>query len=510
MYQRGNLLSRARLVGRIIEMKVGLRKIMSRFLTGAVALAVVSCGGGTQLAGGGIGGTGITSGTVTGFGSIFVNGVEFATNGATRVVDESTSISNGADDSSVLGQGMVVTVSGTVNVDGKSGIARLVSYDEVVEGPVRDVPVENADMTARTFHIFDLAVVASSTSTVYVNTGYPTLAMDRVLEVSGFFDATGTLQATRIVDHGASAPSSTVQLKGTVSQFDGIGTFLLGTITVHFDGTTVFTNLPGSVANGEYIEAVGTLADANTINAARIEQKQSGLALTGDVSLEGIITDFTSQADFTVSGQPVDATAATFVPAQLGGMLADDQRVEIDGVMNAGILVALRVTQRAGNVDLAGRIVSTDPVAGTLQVEVVSGQPSIPVSIDNRTQMEDEIYDQERFTLTDLNAGDEVIVEGYLGGGGTVIARQLERRTLSRYEVQGPVDQASGNALSGSVTILGVTMSTGQMTAFEDVDDQPFANGGDDFFGQVTPGDLVKMEDNVSPDGLADEVEFER
>lgn len=491
-------------------MKYGWRKIVSRFLLGAVALAAVSCGGGTQVAGGGIGGTGITSGTITGFGSVFVNGIEFATNGATRVVDESTSISNGSDDSSILGQGMVVTVSGTVNADGKTGAARTVNYDEAVEGPVADVPVENADLTAKTFHIFDLTVVASSTTTVYVNIDYPTLAMDQVLEVSGFFDATGILRATRIVGHGTASPGSTVQLKGTVSQFDGVDTFLLGTITVHFDGTTQFTDLPGSVMNGDYVEAVGTLADPHTINATRIERKQPGLDLSGDVSLEGIVSEYTSKADFRVSGQAVDATGATFVPAQLGDMLDDDQRVEIDGVMQAGVLVAVSVTQRAGNLGLAGRVVSTDPFAGTLQVEVVSGQPSLTVSIDNRTQMEDEVYDQERFTVSDLNAGDEVIVEGYLDGAGTVIARQLERRNLSRYELQGPVDQASGDAVSGSVTILGVTMQTNQKTAFEDVDDVPFANGGDDFYGRVAAGDLVKMEDNVQQDGIADEVEFER
>jgi hypothetical protein len=491
-------------------MKYGLRILISWFpLALSVALGVVSCGGGTQLAGGGIGGTGITSGTVTGFGSIFVNGIEFDTAGATRLVDDSSSVSNGTDDSSVLGQGMVITVSGTVNPDGRSGTALTVSYDEAVEGPVGDAPVENADLTAKTFHIFDLTVVASSTNTVYVNTGYASLAPDRVLEVSGFFDATGTLRATRIVDHGALSSGSTVQLKGMVSQFDGVDTFRLGTTVVHFDGTTLFTNLPGGVMDGEYVEAVGTLNSAGMINATRIDQKQPGLALTGDVSLEGIVSDFNGTADFRVSGQPVDASAAAFVPTQLGATLADDQRVEVDGVMDAGVLVATRVAQRAGSVNLAGRVVSTNPVAGTLQVEVVSGQPSVSVSTDSRTQMEDEVNDLERFTVADLGSGDEVVIEGYEGNTGAVIARQLERNNLNRYELQGPVDQAAGNALSGSVTILGVTMQTDQATAFEDVDDQAFANGGDDFFGRVQPGDLVKVEDNVPLDGVADEVEFE-
>ncbi|HEC28700.1 MAG TPA: hypothetical protein ENI65_03820, partial [Gammaproteobacteria bacterium] len=55
------------------------------------AVMTVSCGGGggggTQTAG--IGGTGVTSGgTVTGFGSIFVNGIEYNTSAATITIDK--------------------------------------------------------------------------------------------------------------------------------------------------------------------------------------------------------------------------------------------------------------------------------------------------------------------------------------------------------------------------------------------------------------------------------------
>jgi hypothetical protein len=52
-------------------------------------------------------------------------------------------------------------------------------------------------------------------------------------------------------------------------------------------------------------------------------------------------------------------------------------------------------------------------------------------------------------------------------------------------------------------------MQTEGETAFEDANDQPFPNGGDDFFSLVSPGDLVKIEDTVPVNGIADEVEFE-
>ena len=65
-------------------------RLMKRFLTLSIAFLVIACGGGGG--GGGVaggGGTqpgidrlGVTGGVVSGFGSIFVNGVEFETDSA--------------------------------------------------------------------------------------------------------------------------------------------------------------------------------------------------------------------------------------------------------------------------------------------------------------------------------------------------------------------------------------------------------------------------------------------
>src|SRR6267378_4865556 len=86
-------------------------------------LALASCGGGTS----GTGGSGVTStGTITAFGSVFVNGVEFSTSGATIVLDD-----NPAAESD-LRVGMVVTVSGSRS--GSSGSATRIDVDDAVKG----------------------------------------------------------------------------------------------------------------------------------------------------------------------------------------------------------------------------------------------------------------------------------------------------------------------------------------------------------------------------------------
>jgi hypothetical protein len=97
------------------------RRLVFRGITSAFVIAVlVACGGG----GGGSGassssGAGINSvGTISGFGSIYVNGVEFGTHGATYRVDEEDWF-----DESALAVGMKVRVNGTINDNGTTGTA---------------------------------------------------------------------------------------------------------------------------------------------------------------------------------------------------------------------------------------------------------------------------------------------------------------------------------------------------------------------------------------------------
>ena len=118
----------------------GFIAIVTLLLVVFIAACGGGSGGGGTVASGGIGGTGVTSGTVSGFGSVFVNGIEFETDGASRNVDDETDISNGRDDDTVLGIGMVVTIIGTVNDDGVTGTAESIEYDDEVEGPVAAAP----------------------------------------------------------------------------------------------------------------------------------------------------------------------------------------------------------------------------------------------------------------------------------------------------------------------------------------------------------------------------------
>jgi hypothetical protein len=404
---------------------------------------------------------------------------------------------------------MVVTVTGTINPDGVTGTATSITYDEVISGPVSSVPLEDPDGVHKTFDVLGITVMVDRDRTVCVNTDYASLQMHDVIGLSGFLDSAGTLVATRVEGRGRLGQGTVVETRGMVNGFDGIDSFLIGSLRVTFDGTTVFEDLPGTVSNGQFIEVNGVLQGADSILATRIERESATLDhYTGDISIEGLVTAYTDISDFRLDGLPVDASGAAFSPFSLGGTLAVDQRIEVHGTVAGGIIMASLVEARGGEVKLAGWLDSLDVVAGMLYIGIVAGQPAVAVKVDKQTQLEDELSQVRPFTLAQLAAGDPVKVQGYLDNTGGVVAGEVRRRVLDAYELTGPVSAASGTASSGSVTVLGITMATDSGTEFEDSNDLRFPGGGDGFFAAVMPGDLVQLEDELPVDGIADEVEL--
>ena len=109
------------------------RSIVYGMLLIIAVIAGVACGGGGSVASVGSGGTGTLSastfsvGTITGFGSVFVNGTRFEDTNAS-VSDE-----DGARSRNDLKLGMVVKVQGSVNASG-TATASSFSFDSELQG----------------------------------------------------------------------------------------------------------------------------------------------------------------------------------------------------------------------------------------------------------------------------------------------------------------------------------------------------------------------------------------
>ncbi len=105
-----------------------------------MAVLIVACGsdsgsdsGAGTTAGIDRGGITIAQGPITGFGSVIVNGVRYATSGASIIVDGASATE--AD----LAIGQVVRVEGSVDANGTTGTATTIIFDDDVEGPVQSI-----------------------------------------------------------------------------------------------------------------------------------------------------------------------------------------------------------------------------------------------------------------------------------------------------------------------------------------------------------------------------------
>ncbi len=487
----------------------------------------VSCnsggGGGDATAsvdGGGIGGTGVTStGTITGFGSVFVTENEFEVLADTGISDDDNA--NAGEDN--LRVGMVVTVRGSLNDDG-TATADSITYDPNLEGPIADVQPINADGTEREVTVLGTTVILSANGTVFddetnSSVSFDTVSTEMYVEVSGFFDPNGDLRATfvQVQDSGPFDPSREVEAKGTVDKYNGINDFELVLapgvmLSVTNVAGAALDDLPNDeVANGLFVEVKGTLPNlvSTTISATEIEGE--GLDDDeGEVEIEGIVTGFVDVSNFQVAGQQVDASGASFEPTSL--VLADGLEVEVEGVLLGGVLRAEEVKLREGEIKIEAVVASSgvDTVAKTITIGPMGTNAGyLTVAVDDQTQLENDssLSITEPFGLEDIADGYFLKVEAFDDGSGRLIATEIKLDDPDDIILQGPTDAAPATR-DPVVSILGVTFSTTAATVFENESDTGISRT--EFFTEAEAGGtLVKVKDNSPANGLADEVEFE-
>ncbi len=323
-----------------------LRKLL---IVSALSLSVLSCGIESIITAG-ISGTGIVYGTITGFGSIFVNGIEYDIDEAVFDVDDGNHYI-GLDGQSNLEIGMVVKLNATT-YDNGTGLATSVTYDESIDGPIADFPVESdTDSNVKNFTILGQTVSINALKTRFKSEndaefGFDTINKDDLVEVSGFVESqTNTIVATHIEKKGVFlGDSSVVQLHGLIENLSQDHTlFTINGIAVDSSQITLgqLKDIE-SLSNGLYVEVNG-MYQGGAIQATDIEGEEDDLADifstdTGNfLSLEGLVSAFTSSSEFEVNGVPVYVDSSLF-PADDLEQIKEGLHVEIYGEMIDGVL----------------------------------------------------------------------------------------------------------------------------------------------------------------------------
>jgi len=476
-----------------------MKAIRDRLFLFLLFLTVAACGGGggdiasSGGEGGGIGGSGLTSlGEITGFGSIFVNGIEFDTDTAEIIVN---GLAVGED---ALGVGMVVTVEGTVSADGNTGVAQRVVFDGVIRGPVTAVQVTDA-ATEIEFRVLDLPVLANLGDTVFVGTIIDDISDNDYVEVSGFVGADGQLQATRVERISDFVPNeSEITRTGVVGDLNGTS-FTFGDLVVDFAAADLSALPDGSVSGGQRVQVTGTL-DGVVITAATITAAgdlRTGLEPGQRLVLEGVVSSYDGVSTFNLGNVPVDAGEAELelsVDALANGLL-----VEVTGHWDGQALQAAAITSRQGEVLIAAPLQSLNLDRQTITFGLFNTR--LTVNVSSITLITDSTGQSDRLRLTALAVGDYLTVEAIRRGGALhalQVTRGNGRATALRADVESFTPQSD-------IVLQGASISTSQASLLDAAGEPLTATA---FYSELGIGDQLLVIDAQVPDGTADTVRF--
>ncbi len=445
-------------------------------LAASLALLLTACsGGGSPSVEGGISGSGKSIGAINGFGSVIVNNTAYDTSSATITVEGAGAIE------SDLRVGQVVSVTTPL----QSVRASRVAYAARIKGPVQSIVVSDASLGTASLTVLGQPVRTLALTNVVnasVDPASPNaIVVGTVLEVSGAVDANGVLIASYLERKALTE----YKVVGRVTNLTPT-TFRIGSLTVNYASTGAMPTAGTSVS----VRGLATDFDAgaNTLIASSVSAA-GGVALSSAdaVELEGYVTRFVSPGDFDVDGVRTRTTASTTFQNGTAASLALNVKVEVEGVVDgSGVLVAQTVEiESTGAIRIEGDVQQVDSARQRLTV--------LDVTYDVRAETEledDSAANIDPLTFADIDPGDWTAMRGYLNGA-TVIATRLERDDpATNARLRGPV--TAENPGLASVSILGVTVTAGPGTTYEDENGGPLSRT--QFHDRVALGTFVTAD----------------
>ncbi len=392
-------------------------------LTLMATLTLTACDQGPVMSGGPT-----STGVITGFGSVFVNGVEYETTDASFSLDGS----NGSEDD--LAIGMVVKVEGSVNADGTTGNASSISYADELEGIVTDVSQlanGTVEIMGQSVKLDPLMQFESKVATIVTSAD---LQVNNIVEVSGFSSGDGFIVATRLEVKKASFTPGVdeLEVKGNIKNLNG-DTFMIGSLTVLTSSSTKLDNIPNDqLADGLYVEVKSTegINASSQLVASKVELENGGKkGHDGDegdeMEIEGVVLDVSDLPNsFNLNGQKVLISGKTEFEHGALNQITVQARIKVEGEFNGnGDLVAKKIEfdEAEDSLEYKGNLEAVDTTAGT----VTLGGKTFQVT--NSTILKDSRDNIRYFKLSDLAVGDYLEIHAYADADGNLIASKLER-----------------------------------------------------------------------------------
>lgn len=395
----------------------------------------------------------VSVGTITGFGSVYVNGVRYRTTGAQVVMNDVAAAE------SALKVGHYVEVKGHSH-NRTDHDADVIRYHNVLEGPITSVDATSGSFVA-------MGQVVQVTAETAIGDGIDPasiegLAVNDVVEVSGMVTTLGVIDATRIDIKPDGGP---YDVTGYVSKL-ALAThrFNVNALVVDYSSANMDDFPTGQPTDGDLVLVKGFTFNADgSFAAIRVELRSDDWlkAAAGDVlEVEGAITDFESATKFNVAGRAVTTTPTTLYEHGTVATLANDVLVEVEGTADtAGVLVALKVKfKQVSEIRMVAQI--QEKASPSLRVL------GLLVATNDVTHYEDRsALALRNLSLTDLAVNDWVDVRGYeesVGSNRVTATRIVRVDAQDAVRLRGPfLDPARP-----TFHILSVPVATGDTTRF--------------------------------------------
>jgi hypothetical protein len=452
--------------------------------------AFIACpnGGGSKLAGGGIGGTGVIVGAVSGIGSITVNDGRLDTSNAEVIIEGNLA---GVGDQAVrdfLRIGMVVRVETVSGEDGTATADRII-YNDDVEGPVQEItPIDNF---TKKLAVMGQTVIVNDL-TEFENTSIDLIALDNVLEISGFVDSDGFIRAAFVEKTSdVILPETEVELKGTISNVDSVQeTFQINQLSIDYSLADI-SSLPGGLpSDGQLAEVKGKL-DGNAVLIAGIIVPVNvlGMGDSATAEIQGIVSSFASVSDFNLGGVAIQTDVATAFEGLNPEEIDIESKLLVKGSLSRGVLLADRVIDK-DRVKLKSRVNVKGSQTLTLDgLEVIVTSNTLTKFLGKANS-----FDQ-------ISIGDDVRIFGRPGADGAdneALASKVMTKSSADNKVllKGPVTQI--DSFASTLIILGTTVDTTTVPedGFELSNGRAITRG--EFFDTAGVGDIVNARGTIS------------
>ena len=387
-------------------------KIKLTALVVSAAFLLASCGDAVTLVEGGMTGTGITAGRITGFGSIYVNGIHYD-------VDNATFYRNGTQvsDQSSFAAGEFITVTGSVNTDGVSGVATQVKFDGLVKGTVEAIATD-----AKSISILGQTIQIDLLSVLHGFDQLADLQLGNLVEVSGDRLPSGVIKATSLAllaDNYQSTDS--LQVVGAISHLKPeLKTFQMNGLTVNYSTASLVAWNGKALANGQLVQVIASqLPESGVLNAQQLslQASEGKYPEKSRLELEGIVSAISSASRFSLAGQSVVTSSSTQFVGLTSSSLAVGLTLEVEGTVDAsGLLQAKRVMLRdvsANNgQELAGQITAIDKTLNTISLA------GYTLYLDNGSMLLKNAQTAKRLTQRgshhDVTKFDDLVVGDYI------------------------------------------------------------------------------------------------